>query len=412
MPKRDRDWWAEHCHLSSGELEEQYLRPQSAGWRKRIRAAKREFPDLPWRYDSRSNSVQGTVAPPPKKSDPPDAYRETVEFRTDGGYTSDRLLEMSMEQAKDPAYLLEAHGFDPGEWEIASAKNSIWNVYSKGEDGHDVSTLYSSRITVKPRIDSWTVEDLVEATREVASRTTQRSQTPQRRGKGLLEVMLHDMHWGIANSHFYEPQLAKIIDSIESNPWSEIVLGFGSDAFHVNNFQGTTVKGTQVEQVDIPQAWADALTFFAAIIDAALATGAEVAFVFVPGNHDELLAWAFAQLLATMYPMMRSDTANLTRKVHRWKDVAIGFAHGDKGKDFDRIFMAESDAFKTAKVREIHVGHVHHERVQDVLGTVVRWLPTAAKTDAWTDAQGYVGTNKRFQLFEYSEDGLEGTRYV
>ncbi|RKJ71127.1 hypothetical protein D7X33_22615, partial [Butyricicoccus sp. 1XD8-22] len=52
-------------------------------------------------------------------------YKENTEILGDGSQKSDKLIEMSLEQSKNPDYLLEAHGFDTNEWELTSAKNSI-----------------------------------------------------------------------------------------------------------------------------------------------------------------------------------------------------------------------------------------------------------------------------------------------
>jgi hypothetical protein len=65
-----------------------------------------------------------------------------------------------------------------------------------------------------------------------------------------------------------------------------------------------------------------------------------------------------------------------------------------------------------AKVREIHIGHLHGEDSKDDYGIMVRTLPTQNKEDEWHDENGYVGKNKRFMAFEYSKDNLEGTYYV
>lgn len=56
-----------------------------------------------------------------KKTDKPE-YKATIEIKSDGTQVSDRLIEISEQDLKDESYLLEAHGYDPSEWEISSAK--------------------------------------------------------------------------------------------------------------------------------------------------------------------------------------------------------------------------------------------------------------------------------------------------
>jgi hypothetical protein len=124
------------------------------------------------------------------------------------------------------------------------------------------------------------------------------------------------------------------------------------------------------------------------------------------------MSWAFCKMLAAMFPQVECDLAIQERKVHRFGGVCVGWTHGDKGRDLDRIFLAEFPEFAGAPVREVHSGHFHHEQARDTNGVMVRVLPTAGVTDQWSRDKGYVGSNKRFQLFEYSTDALTAIRYV
>ena len=77
-------------------------------------------------------------------------YRSESAINKDGTFTSDRLIAVTEDELKNPDSLLKAHGFDIKEWKLVSARNNIWNTYSK-KDG--IQELYSSKITVKPRTD-------------------------------------------------------------------------------------------------------------------------------------------------------------------------------------------------------------------------------------------------------------------
>ena len=101
-----------------------------------------------------------------KKEELPKDNKYTVTINSDGTQTSEVLLEMSREQAKDEEFLLKAHGYDTELWEIVSARNNIWNVYSK-KDG--VQVLYSSKITVKPTKGKLTLKDIEEFAQNLLS---------------------------------------------------------------------------------------------------------------------------------------------------------------------------------------------------------------------------------------------------
>ena len=91
-------------------------------------------------------------------------YKSTEEICQDGTHKSDKLLRMDSNQSKDPRFLLEAHGFNADEWELLSAKNNIWNTYSK-QDG--INTLYSSKIVAKPKIKSFDLNWYKEQFKEI-----------------------------------------------------------------------------------------------------------------------------------------------------------------------------------------------------------------------------------------------------
>ena len=410
-------WQTHAAHASASLLAKHYPKPDGlsvAGWQSAINRAKAAHPSLPWLVVRRGAHVEEPAAWPAPVYDEPTAhgeYRTTTEVRADGSYSSDTLLEMSAEQSKDPDYLLMAHGFTPDAWELLTARNSVWNVYSKGEDGHDVSTLYASKITVKPRDAAFDLAAVIEAVRDVEPVKVPNIVTEP--APGLLEIAYFDAHFGIATLDDYRPTLADTVAAIEATPRAEVVLAVGSDLFHHDNFRSQTAKGTVVEEIDFPRAWADAYAFYGAIITAALRQAETVYLYYVKGNHDESMAWAFCHLLAATYPQLVSDLSVTERKVHTYGGVAIGWTHGEKSvKDFDRAFLAEFPAFATATVKEIHTGHTHHEVVKDRFGVVVRTMPTGNILDQWHRDQGYVGSMRRFQLFEYAADRLRAIYYV
>ena len=92
-------------------LNESYDKPFTSGeaWRSFVR---REL--------KKRNKTTPLVSKPKKQS--------TIELNKDGTQTSTRLIEMAEEDAKDVNFLLKAHGYDIGTWELVSARNNIWQI--------------------------------------------------------------------------------------------------------------------------------------------------------------------------------------------------------------------------------------------------------------------------------------------
>ncbi|MFE8704126.1 hypothetical protein ACFYKX_26520 [Cytobacillus sp. FJAT-54145] len=337
-------------------------------------------------------------------------YKEEYKIEADGSHKSDKLLRMSAEQLKDVNYLLEAHGFSKDSWELISARNNIWNTNDKI---NGVQTLYSSKITVRPKKNGNDLEKIVETIKQTQSIII-KTEPFNVIDKRMLEVPLFDTHFPISNYEYYKPTQTKIIDKLLSRCWEEVLFVIGQDMLHNDNFRGQTANGTQIESVDMVKAWNDARTFFEPMIETGIKQSKSVKVVYSKGNHDESMSWAFVQLLKERYPQIEVDDRMIERKAHTFGKNFIGITHGDKArKNLHNIFPVEfPNEWSKAKNREIHIGHLHVEDAKDVFGMVIRTLATRNKTDKWHKDNGFIGAHKRFMLFEYSEDELESIHYV
>jgi len=336
-------------------------------------------------------------------------YKETVEILGDGSHKSDKLLQMSADQSKSVDFLLEAHGYNIKEWELVSAKNNIWNVYSK-QDG--VSTLYSSKITARPLKQGFDYESFLEKANEKIIPVHKTNIITD--GKNLLEIPLYDLHFGVNTYEYYETVLKEVADKITSKKWDTIFFIIGQDLLHNNGFNGQTSSGTPIEFVDMDKAWGDAYQFYTELIDLAQKNANHVDASYSIANHDDSMAWAFVKMLEVKFSDITFDTSKKVRKSYVWNDVFIGYTHGHKGANrLHENFLSDfGKQMALANIVEIHSGHLHSEKAKDKFGVLVRTLSTKGQTDDWHDDNGFVGANKRFQLFEYSPTALKSIDYV
>jgi len=336
-------------------------------------------------------------------------YKETVEIQSDGSHKSDKLIKMNAEDAKSPEFLLNAHGYDPKEWELSSSRNNIWNSYSK-QDG--IMTLYSSKITAKPKKNGFDYEAFLEKANQKIEPTYKKHEITD--GENLLEIPLYDLHFGVNDYDYYKPVQDDILEKIKSKKWDKIFFIIGQDLLHNNGFNGQTSSGTQIEKVDMDKAWEDAYRFYCELIDEAQNNANSVDCSYSIANHDDSMAWAFVKCLRIKFPDIEFDTSMKVRKAFVWNDIFIGYAHGHKGANrIHENFLSDfGKLMAVAKVVEIHTGHIHIEKARDKFGVLVRTLSTKGQTDDWHDDNGFVGSHKRFQLFEYAPDRLKSIYYV
>lgn len=234
----------------------------------------------------------------------------------------------------------------------------------------------------------------------------------------MLEIPLFDMHWGISFMDHYKPVLDEILEIIASHKWKMIVIPFGQDYFHNDSIiNGTTTKGTPIEKVDMQKAVAEGRQFIYAIIDTAISHADEVKVLYSMGNHDRSISWMFMQVLLERYGPQIVDDSMAYRKVITFGSNAIMVTHGDSKRSTPRnlanIFPAAfPEEFARTTVREVHSGHLHHEGEADMFGVMIRRLSTGAKIDDWTDEEDFIGSHRRFMLFNWGSDKLKAIYYI
>lgn len=240
---------------------------------------------------------------------------------------------------------------------------------------------------------------------------------PKRKAeKSMLEIPLFDMHFGVADMHYYEDTLLRVLSYIREEQYDTIVIAVGQDLLHNDDFHGHTTKGTPIEEVDVERAWADAETFFMNVISCAQNHADHVKVIYSYGNHDESMSWALVKLFERVFPEVSFDTAKKARKAVFWDGCLVGYTHAEYAKNrpedlFAQFAVEFPKEFASSTVREVHTGHLHSEGGKDV-GMMVRRLPTGGKLDEWSKSQGYVNAHKRFMLFRYEPGRLSTIYYV
>lgn len=234
----------------------------------------------------------------------------------------------------------------------------------------------------------------------------------------MLEIPLFDMHWGISYLEHYSSVLKDILELIYSRHWDRIVIPFGQDFFHNDSIVNpTTTKGTVVDKVDMTRAVKEGQQFIYTIVDAALANANDVRVFYSAGNHDRSISWMFMQVLLERYGREVVDDSMQYRKVFTYGKNSVMVTHGDSkqatAKNLAHIFpISFSEEFAQATTREVHSGHLHHESEADIFGVMVRRLSSGAAVDDWSNRQDFIGTHRRFMIFEWDLDSLRSIHYI
>src|SRR5690625_4215317 len=234
-----------------------------------------------------------------------DQYKETESINYEKGIAhSDKLIEIDDKENITEYELLRAHGFDPNEWKITKANNSMWHHHNK-QDGTKV--LLASKIDVKKKQDGLNWDELLETIQSIEP-ITYNVPRYKIKHKQLLEIPLFDQHFGVNTYDDYKQTQSRIINLITSRVWEQVVITIGSDMSHDNDHRNRTAKGTEMQHVDTLDASEQARMFFDPVIQKALIHSNKVKIYYIQGTHHETLSWAFTKMLEQMFPQIEFDT--------------------------------------------------------------------------------------------------------
>jgi hypothetical protein len=239
----------------------------------------------------------------------------------------------------------------------------------------------------------------------------------------LLEVNIFDVHigklcWAPETGDNYDLSIARqkfmsalsgLISLTEAWEFDKILFPIGSDFFNIDNLNETTTRGTpQQMEGRYPKMVAAGVALVIEAIDI-LRNFAPVEVVNIPGNHDEASDYWLAHLLKYRYADDDSvyvDDSPRLRKAIQFHDCMIALAHGDgpKKADWPKLAASEfAELWGRTKFREYHLGHTHHEHLQEHPGMTVRWLGSISPADKWHDSKGFTGNRQSASAFVWKK---------
>lgn len=332
-----------------------------------------------------------------------------IVINKDGSTTSSTTMQMTEEQAKDPEFVLRAHGFNPDDWDIVSARNNFWQQNSQ-ENG--LIDLYQSKITVKPKVaDELTPQDIANLFKKdiIPYKVKQTSHNAHN-----LVVPLPDMHFGITTLEDVKSHLDKLL-GILNKGYKTIVIEQLGDLFHSSQmWSSQTMRGTMLDEVDMVQAIEDAKQFFDILVLACLNNSTSVYIKQMAGNHSGNMEYVFMEYLKAKYPQVVIKNNIKYRDAYLLDNVGIMIAHGDLAPKNLPMLMANEfgGVWSLSHSKEIHKGHFHKEKTVDEGGVISRQLGTVKPNDKYEIMNGWTLSKKELYALEYDSDKLVAEWHV
>ena len=238
---------------------------------------------------------------------------------------------------------------------------------------------------------------------------------------GILS--LQDIHFGKVGNQTvdkdFEDTLINLLDRATGSHYlSDIFFVLGGDLINMDTFEGTTTKGTPVENdCTATEAYIQAFNAMHWGIIYTKRFCEKLTVVYIPGNHDKLSSFHLAHALSKSIRNKKIvwDVEFLDRKVHTWYNNFNAFEHGDvPSKNTPLIYATDfAEDWGKAINRTLFTGHKHTEQKIEYItkgekvGFVHKTLPSLSCTDYWHYHRKYIG-NRRAGIMDL-QDPLKGT---
>ncbi len=338
------------------------------------------------------------------------------------------------EQVRSLEDLVRVCSIDLSVWQVERWVANKWEMAANVNDEIEVTPLYQVKVWLRRNAPIQAVKEeiaslLADARAALGEHRGPVVSLPRPREAGLLlELAIPDLHLGklawkpetgyadydvkIAERVF-EEALETLIDRTNHFPIERIVFPIGNDLLNSDNKQGTTSKGTPL---DNDSRWHKAFSIGRRMMCRAVERLRQIApvdVIAVSGNHDAISVFALADSLTCYFhnvPDVTIANSPALRKYYSFGKLALMFTHGDRGKatDWPLLFATEQPKmFGNARFREVHTGHTHQTKTSEHHGVRVRVSPALCPPDAWHSDNQYVGNVRGAEAYVYHpEDGL------
>ena len=123
---------------------------------------------------------------------------------------------------------------------------------------------------------------------------------------------------------------------------------------------------------------------------------ANVHVIIIGGNHDDSRSFFLGEVLSAWYRLCDQfyiDNSPSPRKYQLYGNTLLGFMHQFKKSDIKglpyQLAREAKKMFAHSKYREIHVGHTHAEKIQEIQDCKIITLPSLAPESDWSSKNGY-----------------------
>lgn len=343
------------------------------------------------------------------------------------------VTKQTARRVRTLAELVDVCEIDLKEWRVETWSCGAYEGQSKDNDTSKVTVtpMFTVRAVLRRKVEALAARAEVESIFRAAAKRMRPLpfvRRPSSKSGHMLEIAIPDLHlgklaWsketGYANYDMkiaralFKQALETLVARTSHYTFDKIVFPVGNDFFHSDTKAGTTTSGTQLDNDGRFQKMYE--TGREMIVEAIerLRLLAPVEVVMVPGNHDALSNFSLGDSLACWFRNtsdVKVDNSPTQRKYIQHGACLLMWTHGNLGKRTNYPLLAATERpamWASSRHREIHCGHRHELRVDELMGVRVRTFSALSGVDAWHSENHFVGNARAADgLVWHKNDGL------
>jgi hypothetical protein len=327
---------------------------------------------------------------------------KVIEFRENLDDCTAEIKGIAFVEPKSPEEIIRILKIDATKWKLSS----YWNKQHKDH------WLISAMVTQKTLEEKDFLKEVIE--------NFQPSYTPVAEVHlndtfvlptvGVLSIQ--DLHFGKEGNDgvaddFREAISNLVLKAYKSHKLDKIIYVFGGDLLNMDSFNGSTTKGTPVDNnLRAQDAYKIAFDSLYWSVNFVKQFCNNLHVVYLPGNHDRLSSYHMAHALSKCFNTTSNiifDVEYAERKVITYGDNFFAFEHGDiSSKNTPLVYATEfPKQWGATNYRTCYTGHWHHKKTtqyiseNEIHGFAIKHLPSLSKPDYWHYHNKYTGAKRQ-----------------
>jgi hypothetical protein len=333
------------------------------------------------------------------------AYKnKVVEFKENLEEGTAEIKGIAVTEPKSPEEIIRLLKIDENKWKLSS----YWNKQ------HKDYWLISAMVT---KVKAEAQDLIAETLKNFSPKYTPVKQVHindkyEAVVAGVLSIQ--DLHFGKEGNHsviqdFKDAVVNLTLRAYHSHRVQKMIYVFGGDLLNMDTFDGSTTKGTPVDNdMRAQDAYNQAFDTLYWSINHISQFCNELEVVYLPGNHDRLSSYHLAHALSKCFnnPAITFHVDYAERKVLTWGENFFAFEHGDvSSKNTPLVYATEfSHQWGHTKYRTCYTGHWHRKKTMEYVtedeqhGFAIKQLPSLSRSDYWHYHNKFVGAKRQAVL--------------